>query len=139
MSLQASRLSSLPIEIARLETTIASIQSHQATSTSTNPSLLLPMPATVKLIDARQAELDELDRQLRAVQMTLPQRIRELERAEGELSTLETHKAGVVAAAKEARRRKEDGERGIGDSLELRGRWYRGMEAGLRDMLDIEG
>lgn len=54
---------------------------------------------------------------------------------ERELRPLEMQKAGAVAAAKEARRRKEEGERGVGDELELKGRWYRGVETGLTELL----
>lgn len=54
---------------------------------------------------------------------------------ERELKPLEMQKAGTVAAAKEARRRKEEGERGAGDELELKGRWYRSVETGLRELL----
>ena len=44
-----------------------------------------------------------------------------------------------MEAAKEAKRRKDEGERGIGDELELKGRWYQGVETGLREMLGVEG
>lgn len=54
---------------------------------------------------------------------------------ERELKPLEVQKAGTVAAAKDARRRKEEGERGVRDELELKGRWYRGVETGLRELL----
>ena len=64
--------------------------------------------------------------------------MRELERLEGELKPLEVRRAGMVAAAGESRRRKEEGERGGGDDLEVRGRWYRGVETGLRGMLGVE-
>ncbi len=39
-------------------------------------------------------------------------------------------------AAREAVKRKEDG--GWGDELEGRGRWLRGVEAGLRGILEVE-
>ena len=65
--------------------------------------------------------------------------MRELERLENELRPLEAQKTVAVNTAKEARRRKEEGERGIGDDLELKGRWYRSVEKGLKDMLDVEG
>ena len=68
----------------------------------------------------------------------MPRKARELELLERELKPLEVQKAGAVAAAKDARRRKEEGERGLGDELELKGRWYRGVELGLREMLGVE-
>ena len=62
----------------------------------------------------------------------------DLEKLERELRPLETQKQGTVAAAKEARRRKEEGG-GIGDELEERGRWLRASEKALREMLEVEG
>ena len=43
----------------------------------------------------------------------------------------------AVAAAQEAKKRKEEGENGLGDELELTGRWYRGVEVGLKEMLGV--
>ena len=79
------------------------------------------------------ADLDALDRKLKSLQQVLPRKTREADRLENELKPLEVQRAGTVAAAKEASRRKEEGERGAGDELELKGRWYRGVEMGVRD------
>jgi len=59
-----------------------------------------------------------------------------LERAEKELRTLEVQKLGSVAAAKEARRRKD--EMGGKEDLEGMGRWWGNVDAGLRQMLEID-
>jgi len=45
-------------------------------------------------------------------------------------------KMKAVQEAQEARRRRQDGA-GIGDELEERGRWLRGVETGLRKMLEV--
>jgi hypothetical protein len=50
---------------------------------------------------------------------------------------LESKKLGSIAGAREARRRKEEGAGG-GDDLEERGRWWRGVEMGLRELLDVD-
>lgn len=47
------------------------------------------------------------------------------------------HRGVVVEGARETRRRKEESERGIGDEIEMKGRWYRGVEGGLRGVLDV--
>lgn len=83
--------------------------------------------------------MEQLNQQLKTLQQAVPRKTRELERLENELKPLEVQKAGVVAAAKDAMKRKEDGERGVGDDLELKGRWYRSVEAGLNDVLKTEG
>ena len=135
--LQSTQLSELPAQIGNLEETIASLQAQQRPA-STNSSLSLPLPATLDLAAAKQAEASELSKQLKALQQALPRKTRELERAENELRPLEVQASGAVTAAKEAWRRKEDGDRDIGDGLELRGRWYRSAEAGLRDVLKVK-
>jgi predicted RNase H-like nuclease (RuvC/YqgF family) len=100
--------------------------------------LSLPLPETQRLVREREAELAALNAQIASLQATIPNRTRDLEKLERELRPLETQKQGTVAAAKEARRRKEEGG-GIGDELEERGRWLRASEKALREMLEIEG
>lgn len=121
-----------------MEETVATLRDQQASQNS-NPSLSLPLPATLDLLASRQAELDQLNHQLKTLQHTVPRKTRELERLENELKPLEVQKLGTVAAAKEAIKRKEDGERGIGDDLELKGRWYKSVETGLKDILSTDG
>ena len=137
ISLQTTQLSTLPAEISSLRTTVTSLRAQQ-TAPSTNPSLSLPLPATLDLLSSRQAELDQLNQQLKSLQKSVPRKARELELLERELKPLEVQKAGAVAAAKDARRIKEEGEKGLGNELELKGRWYRGVEMGLREMLGVE-
>lgn len=44
----------------------------------------------------------------------------------------------MTTAAKEARRRKGEALNGKTDDLEARGRWLRGVEAGLKAMLETD-
>lgn len=50
---------------------------------------------------------------------------------------MEAQRDGVAIGAREAVKRREEG--GGGDDLEGRGRWLKGVEAGLRGMLEVEG
>ncbi|KAF2460421.1 hypothetical protein BDY21DRAFT_377110 [Lineolata rhizophorae] len=135
---RSAQLAALPDALASLESTIADLRAR-TTPPSSNPSLVLPLPETQSLVASREAELAQLDHELSTFQNSVPRKARELERLEAELRPLETHKTGAVAAAKEARRRKEESERGgMGDELEERGRWLRGVEAGLRQLLEVE-
>jgi hypothetical protein len=68
----------------------------------------------------------------------LPIKTRELERLEAELQPLEVRRLGSAASAREAQRRKEQALNGAGDDLEERGRWWRGVEGGLKGMLGVE-
>lgn len=54
---------------------------------------------------------------------------------ERELGVLERKKGEAVAQAKEAQRRKREGE---SDGLEEMGRWYRGTEESLKQLLGVE-
>lgn len=136
VQLRRRQLESLPAEIEGLEASIAQLKQDQ-TPTSSNPELGLPLPETLRLLNEREAELAALNAQIAQLQSSLPGRAKELEKLERELKPLETQKQGTVAAAKDARRRKEEGG-GIGDELEEKGRWLTASERGLREMLEVE-
>jgi chromosome segregation ATPase len=137
LQLRTQQLESLPTEIEGLEASIEQLKQNQA-PTSANPELALPLPETLRLLTEREAELAALNAQILQLQSSLPGRARELEKLERELRPLETQKQGTVAAAKEARRRKEAGG-GIGDELEERGRWLTASEKILRETLEEDG
>lgn len=136
VQLRTQQLESLPTEIAGLEESIERLK-HEQTPVSTNPELSLPLPETQRVLREREAELVALNAQIASLQAAIPNRGRDLEKLERELRPLETQRQGTVAAAKEARRRKEEGG-GIGDELEERGRWLRASEKALREMLEVE-
>ncbi|OAL05933.1 hypothetical protein IQ06DRAFT_240382 [Phaeosphaeriaceae sp. SRC1lsM3a] len=135
LQLRTQQLESLPAEIAGLEAGIERLKQEQ-TPVSDNPELSLPLPETAKILSEREAELAALNAQIASLQASMPNRDRELEKLERELKPLETQKNGTVAAAKEARRRKEEGG-GIGDELEERGRWLQASEKALKEMLEV--
>lgn len=136
ISLQTTLLSSLPPQIDFLQSTIESLRPLTNPSTlSTSPSLSLPLHATTSLLSERENELAQLNQKLKTLQQALPRKTRELEKAENELKVIEMQRDGVVMAAREAVKRKEEG--GWGDGLEGRRRWLRGAEAGLKEMLEI--
>jgi len=100
--------------------------------------LNMSLQKTLELVEKREREASELDRQIEQLQVLLPRKTRELERLDAELTPLEAKRIGSMSAAKEARRRKEEALGGAGDDLEERGRWWRGVDSGLRGMLDVE-
>jgi len=137
VELQKTELASLPDEIEGLEATIGQLRTSHPSPAKTAPHLSLPLPATKALLSEREAEVATLDAQLASLQARLPAKSRELSKLEAELKPLELQKMGTVAAAKEARRRKEEGS-GV-DDLETKGRWYRAADTTLRNMLGVEG
>ncbi|KAJ9205047.1 hypothetical protein DTO164E3_1670 [Paecilomyces variotii] len=137
IQLQTTQLSTLPESIQNLESTIATLRAKQITTTDdASSSQNLPLPATLALLSEREAELAALNRQLASLQNTLPRKTREAEAMERELGVLERKKGEAVAQAKEAQRRKREGE---SDGLEEMGRWYRGTEESLKQLLGVEG
>lgn len=136
ISLQTTLLSSLPPQIDYLQSTIESLLPLTNPSTlSTSPRLSLPLHATTSLLSERVNELAQLNQQLKTLQQALPRKTRELEKVENELKVVEMQRDGVVMAAREAVKRKEEG--GWGDGLEGRRRWLKGAEVGLKEMLEI--
>lgn len=137
ISLQTTLLSSLPPQIEDLNQTLARLRkrNQSADTNETNPALALPLPATLELLDERQSGLDEANEQLKALQQALPRQTRMLENEERELQKLELERERAVGLAQEAVGRRQEG--GGADELERKGRWWRGVESGLRGMLEI--
>ena len=137
ISLQTTLLSSLPPQIEDLNQTLAGLrkQNRSADTQEASPALALPLPATLELLDQRQAGLDEVNVQLKALQQALPRQTRRLENEERELERLEVERERAVGLAREAVERRQEG--GGADELERKGRWLRGVESGLREMLEI--
>jgi len=139
ITLQTTLLSSLPQQIEQLNDTLGTlrIQNQSTNASSASSSLALPLPATLELLEERQANLDEVNAQLKTLQQALPRQSRTLENEERELRKLEIESERAVSAAREAIERKQEG--GGADVLERKGRWLRGVESGLRGMLEVEG
>jgi chromosome segregation ATPase len=136
IQLQQTRLDELPEKIANLESQIETLQaSHPSPTKNANPDLNLSLPQTQALLSSRESQMSDLDAQIRAIQSQLPRKQRELERLEGELHPLLNQKKTVVAQAREARQRREEG--GL-DEMEERGRWYRSSETVLKGALGVD-
>ncbi|KAI0600682.1 hypothetical protein F4775DRAFT_44986 [Biscogniauxia sp. FL1348] len=138
VKLETVKLDELPAKISDLEEAIARLKETQAGELNSNPELNLPLAKTIDLVEAKKRQRAELDRQLEQLQSQVPRKKKELERLHAEMQPLETKRQNSTAAAKEARRRKENALGGVEDDLEERGRWYRAAETGLKQMLEIE-
>ncbi len=140
ISLQTTLLATLPEQIQGLGRTLEDLRARnrlQGTGRSEEPDLNLPLPATQALVEDRRSELLEVEKQLKMLQQALPRQTRVLEREEREVTALEGERERAVVAAGEAVERRRDG--GGADELELRGRWFRAQEMGLRGLLGVEG
>lgn len=65
----------------------------------------------------------------------LPTKRKEVSALAAELGPLEERKRRAIEEAREAKRKRGDGDRA--SELEARGRWFKGVDAGLRAMLEV--
>lgn len=133
---ETATLRGMPDRIAGLEERIAELR--EQLQPGENPSLNLPLAKTLELVAEKKLQRHELERQLEQLRAQVPRKRKEMERLQTELQPLEVKRQNSLAAAKEARRRKEQALGGVEDDLEERGRWWRASEAVLKQMLEIE-
>ena len=136
IQLETTQLQELPEKIEGMQARIEELKAAQLPGS--NPTLNLPLDKTLELVEEREKERAELDRQWEQLQVMVPRKARELERLNAELQPLEVKRLGSTASAREAKRRKEEALGGVGDDLEERGKWWRGVESGLKGMLGVE-
>ncbi|KAI1157572.1 hypothetical protein F5B18DRAFT_163583 [Nemania serpens] len=134
---EKAKLADLPAKLDALEAAVAGLKAARAERQDANPELNLPLAKTRERAEAKKRESEELERQLEQLRSQVPRKSKELERLRAEMQPLETKRQNSMAAAREARRRKEAALGGVEDDLEERGRWYRSTETALRDMLEI--
>ncbi|KAK7743814.1 hypothetical protein SLS53_003833 [Cytospora paraplurivora] len=132
---EMTTLKELPEKIAGLEERIAELR--EQLQPGENPNLNLPLAKTLELVAEKKRQRIELDRQLEQIRLQVPRKRKEMERLQAELQPLELKRQNSLAAAKEARRRKEQALGGVEDDLEERGRWLRASETALKQMLEI--
>ncbi|KAK9775536.1 hypothetical protein SCAR479_07925 [Seiridium cardinale] len=138
IKLETEVLEELPERIKGLEEKVKELRrENEGRINAENPELNLPLARTVDLVNQKKRRREELDRQLEQLKTQVPRKKKELDRLQAELAPLETKRTNSTAAAKEARRRKEAALGGVEDDLEERGRWYRAVEVGLKQMLEI--
>lgn len=101
---------------------------------SSDPALAMPLQPTLDLVACREDELASVDAQIAALQAALPGKQARVEALQDEVSIVNMRKIKAVEEAQEARRSRANG--GMGDELEERGRWLRGVEAGLKSMVE---
>lgn len=97
----------------------------------------MPLEATLDLLQQKDAELDSVRRQIASLRAGLPDKQAQVRTLEEQVSRLHEKKVRAVEEAQEAKRRREVG--GVGDEMDEMGRWLRGVESGLKTMLDVEG
>jgi len=135
VQLQTKQLTEMPEQIAELKNTIETLKAAQEPK-SDNPLLALSLPQTMDVLSEKEDESTKLDIELAALQAAVQARARELEQLQSDLVPLQAQKGRAVADAEDSKRRKAQGISGLGDELEERGRWLKGVGTTLRGMLE---
>lgn len=138
IQVQSEQAMQLPDEIERLEKEISNLREAQAALDGEGEGMNLPLGPTMELLEEKETEMEALDRELEELEEANERKEREVVRLDKELESLQKQKVNATTAAKEARRRKEEGLGGTGDELEERGRWLRGVEATMRSLLEAK-
>ncbi|CCE31298.1 hypothetical protein E4U22_002122 [Claviceps purpurea] len=137
IQLDTIKLQEIPARSEELRGRIDGLRALQENADA-DPSLNLPLAKTLRLVDRRKAEQQELERELEALQAKVPRKRKEAERLQAELGPLEAKLHTSSVAAREARRRKEAALGGVADDLEQRARWWRASEDVLRQVLELK-
>ncbi|SPQ19722.1 0c8f443a-b2b0-46d9-bb4d-7be99b7d51ba [Thermothielavioides terrestris] len=141
----AALAAELPGKIAALEDKVEALRAAQQLqlrlggAEDARPEMNLPLGKTLALVEERRRELARVERQLEVLGGQVPRKRKEVERLRAEVAALENRKANSAAAAREAKRRRENAQGGVEDELEARGRWYRASGMALRQVLDLQG
>ena len=110
---------------------------QESSSSSNHPKLGLE--DTLALIASREQEKREMEQRVQDLKSDMPAKTKECELAERDLDAFEGRKIAAITQAMEARRRKEQGEKGGRDVVEERGRWYKSQEQVYKGLGLVEG
>ncbi len=128
----------LPKRIEELQGRVSSLRAERE-GQGGGEGMDLPLGKTRGLVEGKRKELEGLERLVEGLERQVPRKRKEAERLGGEVAALENRRANSAAAAREAKRRRENAQGGVEDELEARGRWYRASETVLRQVLDLKG
>ena len=138
IGLQTTPLAELPVEIEALNEELEALLAQrdaqrELAHTSATPSQSLPLPATRSLLESHRATISDLDAELQALRDASAQKDQDLKRLQKELKPLGARREEMIRNAVDT---KEKG--GVGGEMEVMGRWYRGVDSGLREILGVK-
>ncbi|GAB7339744.1 hypothetical protein MBLNU457_6307t1 [Dothideomycetes sp. NU457] len=126
-------LAELPERIEGLEGLIEELRQRQS-ELNPAPDMNLSLDATVEVLEAREAALEEMEARIAELEQVVPRREEEVGEMTVEVQGLEERKRRAVDEAREMRKRRKGG---MGDAVEVRGRWLRGTEKVMREWLEV--
>lgn len=140
VKLDRVKLKELPGKMEELQKRVDEFRTKQAIQPGRLPEMNLPLAKTAVLVEERRQKVRELERQVEQLSSLAPRKRKEMERLQMEVTALAAKRTQVSAAAREAKRRRENAQKagGADDEMEAKGRWYRASEAALREMLVLK-
>ncbi|KAI4207735.1 MAG: hypothetical protein LQ346_000385 [Caloplaca aetnensis] len=136
VGLQTVKLERLPGQINTLDEAVRSLR-EQNKEVEDEVGGNQGIEGILELTRQRERQREEVEWELKALQREIPGKGRELETLRDELKRLGREKEKAVEGAREAvKSRKNGGE--VGDDLEMKGRWLKGCEEGLKGLLGVE-
>ncbi|KAK1782801.1 hypothetical protein QBC45DRAFT_193866 [Copromyces sp. CBS 386.78] len=140
VKLDQVKLRELPAKMEELQKRVDELRTKQAIQPGSLPEMNLPLAKTAVLVEERRQKVRDLERQVEQLSSLAPRKRKEMERLQMEVTALAAKRTQVSAAAREAKRRRENAQKvgGADDEMEAKGRWYRASEAALREMLGLK-
>ncbi|KAK3354546.1 hypothetical protein B0H65DRAFT_16880 [Neurospora tetraspora] len=140
VKLDRVKLRELPGKMEELQKRVDELRTKQAIQPGSLPEMNLPLAKTAALVEERRQKVRDLERQVEQLSSLAPRKRKEMERLQMEVTVLAAKRTQVSAAAREAKRRRENAQKagGADDEMEAKGRWYRASEAALREMLGLK-
>ncbi|KAL8839051.1 MAG: hypothetical protein Q9170_001887 [Blastenia crenularia] len=137
VEVQREVLGRLPREIEGLEESIGELRERNGGLLDGIVGDGMGVEGIARLMGDREREIEEAERLVEELQDKVPRKERELGMLQEELRVLAKEKEKAVEGAREAvKSRKVGGE--VGNEMEVRGRWLKGCEEGLRGLLGVE-
>ncbi|KAK3954982.1 hypothetical protein QBC32DRAFT_65158 [Pseudoneurospora amorphoporcata] len=140
VKLDQVKLRELPAKMEELQKRVDELRTKQAIQPGSLPEMNLPLAKTAVLVEERRQKVRDLERQVEQLSSLAPRKRKEMERLQMEVTALAAKRTQVSAAAREAKRRRENAQKvgGADDEMEAKGRWYRASEAALRELLGLK-
>jgi len=130
---QTEGLADIPSRIEDLEEVIEELKQRQP-EVNPLPEMNLSLEATAGLLGERETAREEMEARIAELEDVVPRRERDVDGMVVEMQGLEERKRRAVDEAREMSKRRKGG---MGDAVEVRGRWLRGTEKVMREWLKV--
>ena len=139
---QAQELREMPTELERLRTEIVRMRQEQGIGGEVGDGqaeMGMGLEATVNLVEEREEQLERVQKRLEQVVEQRARKEKELKKMKDEAAAAERERDKAMRSAEDAKKGQKEGKTSIGDEVEEKGRWLRGVETTMKGLLGVEG